>query len=154
MARFAPAIATLAFALVAVADAPAARAQSTAVDAATDAAASVASGDLAGAASEAADAIEGAAEAKLLIADMIGAQVKGPDGATLGTVENLVVVPGGTLVAAILAVQGTDGEHLPVPYRLVKVSGAADALGVSVPVGLEELRANEAVAALASALDL
>lgn len=123
-----------------------------AVEAAGDAASSVATGDLTGAASEAVDALKGADEARLLIADLIGAEVTGPGGQVLGTIEDLVAVPGGTLVAAILAVEG--GERLPVPYQLVEASRGADALGVSLPVGLEELRADETVAALASALDL
>ena len=122
------------------------------LDTATEAAGALASGDLGAAASAAAEAIRGAAEDRLLIADVIGAEVTGPDGASLGTVENLVAVPGGKLVAAVLAVEG--GERLPVPYELVKVSSAADTLGISLPVGLEELRADEAVAALAGALDL
>ena len=148
------AIASLAIAAPALAQSDGAQSDgaSGAVGAATDAASAAASGDLAGAADAAAEALRGAAEERLLIADLIGAEVAGPDGASLGTIENLVAVPGGTLVAAVLAVEG--GGRLPVPYRLVKVSGAADALGVSLPVGLEELRADEAVRSLASLLDL
>ena len=109
-------------------------------------------GDLAGAAKEAADTLKQAAADKLLVADMLGAEVTGPGGERLGTVENLVVVPGGKLVAAILALEG--GEKLPVPYRMVKVSRAQEKLGVSLPVTLEDLRGDEAVEALAEALDL
>ena len=153
-APLAPTLLALALA-PALAPAPA-LAQSGAADAATDAASSLASGDLGTAASSAAEAVRGAAEARLLIAGMIGAEVTGPNGEALGTIENLVAVPSGTLVAAILAVEG--GERLPVPFELVKTtnraSGAADALGVELPIGLEELRADEAVTALADALDL
>lgn len=109
-------------------------------------------GDLAGATKEAADTLKQAAADKLLVADMLGAEVTSPGGERLGTVENLVVVPGGKLVAAILALEG--GEKLPVPYRMVKVSRAQEKLGVSLPVTLDDLRGDEAVEALAKALDL
>ena len=109
-------------------------------------------GDLAGAAKEAADTLKQAAADKLLVADMLGAEVTGPGGERLGTVENLAVVPGGKLVAAIIALEG--GDKLPVPYRMVKVSRAQQKLGVTLPVSLEDLRGDEAVKALASALDL
>ena len=108
-------------------------------------------GDLAGAAKGAAEALKEAAADKLLVADMIGAEVTDPSGATVGTVENLVAVPGGKLVAAILKVEG---GRLPVPYEMVKVSRAQEKLGVTVPVSLEDLRGDEAVRALAEALDL
>ena len=129
-------------------DGPAASAQG----AAKGAAKAAASGDLSSAATAAAEALKGAAEAKLLIADLIGADVTGPDDRKLGTVDDLVAVPGGRIVAAVLSVEG--GERLPVPFGLVKVANAADASGVSLPVTLDELRADEAIRTLADALEL
>ena len=109
-------------------------------------------GDVAGAAKEAADTLKSAAENKLLVADMLGAEVTGPGGEAIGTVENLAVVPGGKLVAAVIALEG--GDKLPVPYQMVKVSRAQEKLGVTLPVSLKDLRGDEAVKALAEALDL
>ena len=116
------------------------------------AAQAAASGDLSSAATGAAEALKGAAEAKLLIADLIGADVTGPDDRKLGTVDDLVAVPGGRIVAVVLSIEG--GERLPVPFELVKVARAADAAGVSLPVTLDELRADEAIRTLADALEL
>ena len=119
---------------------------------AKEAAGAAASGDLGSAAEAAAEALKGAAEARLLIADLIGAEVTGPGDGRLGTVDDLVAVPGGRIVAALLSVEG--GGRLPVPFELVKVAEAADSAGVSLPVTLEELRADEAVATLSKALGL
>lgn len=109
-------------------------------------------GDLAGAAESAAETLKSAAADKLLVADMLGAEVTGPGGEAIGTVENLAVVPGGKLVAAILTLE--NGERLPVPYQMVKVSRAQGKLDIELPVTLEDLRGDEAVNALAAALDL
>lgn len=87
---------------------------------------------------------------KLLIADMIGLEVKGPEGETLGTVEDLVAVPGGRLVAALLSLE--DGPRIAVPYAALKVTGARDALEATLPATAEELSGMGELGDLASAL--
>ncbi|WP_420391268.1 PRC-barrel domain-containing protein [Acuticoccus sp.] len=108
--------------------------------------------DLTGAASGAVDALSDAAEDRLRIADVLGASVTGPSGETVGTVEDLVAIPGGRLVAVILSLE--DGGRLGVPYQTLAVSRTSDALGLSLPVGIDDLRQNETVSQLSSALDL
>ena len=139
--------------------------------------------DISGAAEEAASQLSDAAADKLLLADMIGLEITGPNGDTVGTVEDLVAVPGGKLVAAVIRLgpandaeveddeppadgssdgsdaasadgAGDDGdEFIVVPYRVLKIDTAAEALGVSLPVPVEELQ-GPAMEALSDALGL
>ena len=69
---------------------------------------------------------EGAAD-QVLVADMLGRDVIGPDGTALGTLENLVVLPGGNLVAAVIA--RPEGRRIALPWDAAKAgvkAGAAD----------------------------
>lgn len=105
------------------------------------------------AASQAADELASKAEDKVLASEMIGREITGPDGDTLGEVEDLVVVPGGK-VMAVLVRPSDDGELVALPYQALKVSAAAeggDELGLSLPVDLEEARAIDGMQALTEA---
>jgi sporulation protein YlmC with PRC-barrel domain len=109
-------------------------------------------GDIASAAGSAVDALASSAKDKLLVKDMLGAEVKGPDGKTIGTVENLVVLPGGRIVAAIVATDAKDTGRIPVPFSAVKIARAGGKLGFELPVGLSELKGMKEVQALAGAV--
>ena len=87
---------------------------------------------------QAAQAIADAGVDKLLIADLVGSTLEGPGGEALGTVENLVAVPGGRLVAALVSLE--DGTRIAVPYAALKVAGAAGTARATVPMTAEELR--------------
>lgn len=87
----------------------------------------------------AARAILDAGVDEILIGDLIGTTIEGPEGEALGTVENLVAVPGGRLVAALMTLE--DGTRIAVPYQALKLSGAAEALEATLPVSADELRA-------------
>ena len=87
---------------------------------------------------------------KILIADLVGATIEGPEGEALGTVENLVAVPGGRLVAALMTLE--DGTRIAVPYQALKVQGAAETLEAALPVGADELSGMDELTDLAAAL--
>ncbi len=90
------------------------------------------------AASKAADELAKKGKASVLASEMIGREVTGPGGGALGTVQDLVVVPGGQVMAILVAPKG-GGAPVALPYRALKVSGAAkaaDQLGLSLPVSL------------------
>ena len=74
---------------------------------------------------------------KILIADLIGLEVRGPEGGPVGTVEDLAAIPGGRLVAALMTLE--DGTPIAVPYAALKVTGARDALEATLPVAAAEL---------------
>ena len=106
-------------------------------------------GDIAG---DATKTLSEKARQKVLVRGMLGSEITGPGGGTIGTLDNLVIVPGGQVVAAI--VKPEDGEPLALPYQALKVSAAASAgkaAGVSLPVGLEELRGMQSVKDLTAA---
>jgi PRC-barrel domain len=90
----------------------------------------------------AAQTIAEAAKDKVLVGDLIGQSLTGVEGDTIGTVENLVAVPGGRLVAAL--VRTSDGTRIAVPYAALKVSAAAQGLSATVPAseltGMGELQ--------------
>ncbi len=84
---------------------------------------------------------------------MIGRKVTGPDGDELGEVEDLVVAPGGQVVAVL--VKPDEGDRVALPYRALKVSGAASAseeMGLSLPIDLDEARAIDGMQALTDAV--
>lgn len=93
--------------------------------------------DGADALAEAAGAVIEEAKDAVLLADLIGREVTGPDGETLGTVEDLAAIPGGRLVAALIALE--DGPRVAVPYQALKVSRGADAVEAALPVGADDL---------------
>lgn len=105
--------------------------------------------DLASAASDALSAVTDAAEDTLLVGDIIGQDIAGPGGETLGTVENLVAIPGGRLVGIVVAPE--DGDRLVLPYQMLKIDTAAETTGLSLPVTLADARAMEAVGKLTEA---
>ncbi len=94
----------------------------------------------------AAKALRQAGENALYVGDLLGAEVTGPGESVVGTVENLVAVPGGQLVA-IVVVTG-EGERVPVPYKAVKVARTTDRLGLTLDVSLEDLKGRSAFSAL------
>ncbi|UEM18583.1 hypothetical protein JL100_015810 [Skermanella mucosa] len=107
--------------------------------------------DVTSAAKSAAKTLGSAAQDKLLVRDMLGAGVSGPGGKTVGTVEDLVAIPGGRIVAAIIATDAADMGRIPVPFTMVKVSRTAGKLGLDLPVGLSELKNMKEIQALAAA---
>ena len=99
------------------------------------------------------EALQDASADKVMVSAMMGRKVRGPGGETLGTLEDLVVIPGGKIVAIL--VRPDEGEPVALPYQALKVSGAASAAGeagLSLPVGLDEARAMEGMQALTSAV--
>ena len=107
-----------------------------------------------GAAQKAADQLKGNAKSKLLASQVIGRQITGPGGKTAGTVEDLVVVPGGQVVAILVNPSG-GGQPVALPYGALKVSAAssaADEMGLSLPVGLDEVRGMQGMQALTEAV--
>ena len=87
----------------------------------------------------------------MLVKDMLGTEVTGPGGNVVGTVENLVVVPGGKVMAVII--KPKDGQPVALPYGALKVSTAASAansIGLTLPISLDDLRGKEAVQKLTS----
>ena len=99
----------------------------------------------------AAQAIVDAGAESVLLAGLIGSTVAGPGGEALGTVENLAAVPGGRLVAALMTLE--DGTRIAVPYQALKVTGAAETLEATLPLGADELRGMDELTDLASQLD-
>ena len=78
----------------------------------------------------------------LLVREMLGREITGPGGETVGTLGNLVIVPGGRVAAIV--VLPTDGDPIVLPYQALKLSAAAstgDAVGLSLPMDLDEARA-------------
>ena len=98
----------------------------------------------------AAQAILEAGVDKILIGDLIGTTIEGPEGEALGTVENLVAVPGGRLVAALMTLE--DGTRIAVPYQALKVSGAAETVQATLPMSAGDLRGMSELTDLAEQL--
>lgn len=88
--------------------------------------------DFAQTAGDAVATLRDAATEKVLIRDLLGQDVTGPSGRSLGTVENFAMIPGGRLVAIVL--QLTDGDRVALPYQVLTVSTAAETLELSVPM--------------------
>lgn len=110
-------------------------------------------GRIGDAAQKAADQLAGKAKSKLLASAMIGREITGPGGDTVGTVEDLVVIPGGQVVAVL--VKPGEGQPVALPYGALKVSAAssaAEGVGLSLPVGLEDARAMQGMQALTEAV--
>ena len=99
---------------------------------------------------EAATTIAEAGVDEVLVGDLIGLEVKGPEGEPIGTVEDLAAVPGGRLVAALMTLE--DGTRIAVPYAALKVTGARDAVEAALPVAAEELAEMPELKELAEAL--
>ncbi len=88
--------------------------------------------DVATATKDALSALESAGRERLLVGSLIGSDVSGPDGEVVGTVDDLVVIPGGRIVAALI--QPRDGgDVVPVPYQLVKLSHGAETVSAFLP---------------------
>lgn len=105
------------------------------------------------AAASAAQTLEKSAKGHLLVAEMLGSEIAGPSGDTLGTLENLVVIPGGKIVAAI--VKPKQGDPIALPYQALKVSAAASAgkkTGLTLPIELEKARGMSALQDLTAAV--
>lgn len=100
---------------------------------------SMAPGDVASAANSAVQALTSAAKDKVLVKDLLGASVTVPGGDTVGTVENLVVLPGGRVIAAIIATKSSQTGRIPVPFASVKLSQASGKIGVMLPASVSEL---------------
>lgn len=110
------------------------------------------SGGIASAAKSAAGALASAGKDKLLVKDMLGAEVTGPGGETIGTVENLAVIPGGRVVAALLSTRSKDTGRIAVPFSAVKISRGAGKLGLGLPMSLSKLKSMDKVQALTKAV--
>jgi sporulation protein YlmC with PRC-barrel domain len=87
----------------------------------------------------------------LLIADLLGREVVGPDGGSLGTVEDFVLIPGGNLVAALIA--RPDAPTIALPYEAVSAGVAVNG-PVEIPMTGAEIDGSEALARLSRALGL
>jgi sporulation protein YlmC with PRC-barrel domain len=105
--------------------------------------------DASGIASAARTLAEAGAD-RLLLADLIGQEIIGSDGSTVGTVEDFVATPGGRVVAALVSMP--DGTRLAVPYAAIKVVGAAETAGLEVPVTASELQEMGELRSLAESL--
>jgi len=108
--------------------------------------------DLGPAATDALQSLRDAARDRVLVGDLMGAEVDGPSGEALGTVRNLAAIPGGRLVAVVIELP--DGERVAVPWQLVSLSRTADAVGLSVPVRADALLENQAVKEMSDLLGL
>ncbi len=106
------------------------------------------------AAQKAADQFGQKAKSKLLASKMLGQEVTGPGGGTVGTLQDLVVVPGGQVIA-VLVKPSDGGQPVALPYQAMKVSAASSAAGkagLSLPVSLEDARAIQGMQALTKAV--
>ncbi|WP_181707653.1 PRC-barrel domain-containing protein [Chthonobacter rhizosphaerae] len=108
--------------------------------------------DLATAAESAAATLSKSAKDSLLVRDLLGAEVTAPGGDVSGTVQDLVVVPGGRIVAAIVEPKAKGADPVPVPFAAVKVKKSASRLQVELPEPLSSLKSDKSVAALAKAI--
>ncbi|TFL20123.1 PRC-barrel domain-containing protein [Jannaschia formosa] len=102
-------------------------------------------------AADAAERLRDAAEDRLTLADSLGAEVIGPDGESIGTVEDFVALPGGNLVAAVIAREG--GDRIALPWDIVQ-AGLAAGSEIEIPMTGSELDGAEALQDLSDALDL
>ena len=97
----------------------------------------------------AAQSLAQAGQDKLLVRDLLGQPLTGSDGATVGTIENFAVIPGGRIIAVIVSTG--DGTRIAVPYTAVKVASAAKA-GLQASVPASELTGMPELQSLANAL--
>lgn len=100
---------------------------------------------------EAASKIGDKAADSLLVRDLLGKEIKGSDGETVGTIDDFVVVPGGRLVAAM--VKTDDDTRIAVPFAAVKVTGRAEDAGLDLPVKASEVREMDELKELADKLE-
>ncbi len=104
---------------------------------------------------DAARALAGMAEDKLLVADLLGMELTGRDGAVIGTVTDFVVIPGGRLIAAVLSGgEGDDGDgsgRIVVPFAAIKLNQGADRV-MGLTLTAEEVRGPEDLRSLSSTL--
>lgn len=96
----------------------------------------------------AAESLESKLGDRLLVRDLLGKELKGADGESVGTIEDLAVVPGGRVIAAIVSTG--DGSRIAVPFAAVKLADSASR--VEVPVAASELTGMSALGSLATAL--
>jgi PRC-barrel domain len=94
--------------------------------------------------------LAGMASDRLLIKDLLGQELAGPDGNSVGTIEDLVVVPGGRVVAAL--VETSDGTRLAIPFAAVKLASAADGPPVSTTLKADEIKGMSELKTLAQTL--
>ena len=97
----------------------------------------------------AAQTLSGQVGDKLLIRDLLGKELTGSGGEVVGTVENLVAIPGGRLIAALVS---TESGQIAVPFAAIKVVGAAESSGLEVPVPASELTGMAELRSLAESL--
>jgi sporulation protein YlmC with PRC-barrel domain len=98
----------------------------------------------------AAQALSEAGMDRLLIKDLIGKELTGSDGNTIGTVEDFAVIPGGRIIAALVST--SDGTRLAVPYAAIRVANAATSASLQVPISASELLDMGELQSLASSL--
>lgn len=106
---------------------------------------------------EAARDLAGRVADHVLVADMLGRDVIGPDGEALGTLGDLVVLPGGNLVAAVVDLGDGDGEggggRIALPWDAAK-AGVRAGEPVEVPFTRAEIEGDAALRDLSAALGL
>ncbi|CUH33554.1 PRC-barrel domain protein [Jannaschia seosinensis] len=108
--------------------------------------------DVLSSATDVASEIADAAEDRLLIADILGREMIGADGNSIGTVENFVVLPGGNLVAAVIARK--DGSRIALPWKAVQAGLAVEGSDITLPMSGEEIDGSEPLRKLTDSLDL
>ncbi len=108
----------------------------------------MAPGDVASAAAKAAQVLRSVAKDKLLVRDLLGAPVSEPGGGKVGTVADLVVIPGGRVVAALISTKDKNMGRIPVPFSAAKVTHTAGKLGMTLPVSLSDLKRMKEVQSL------
>ncbi len=85
-----------------------------------------------------------------LVEGMLGREIKGSDGETIGEIKDLVVIPGGRIPAALVEVDGD--TTIAVPFGAVKLSGSADEAGLDLPLTKSEVEDMDELQKLAEEL--
>lgn len=109
--------------------------------------------EVASAVTEAASQLKSRGKDKIMISKVLGSQVKGPSGQTYGTVDDLVIIPGGRVVAALIK-PSDGGDIVPIPYTALKLGSASAKGNVVISQSLDEIRDSQATEELRAALDL
>jgi sporulation protein YlmC with PRC-barrel domain len=99
---------------------------------------------------EAAKKLAKQAQDRFLIADLIGQELTGRDGKTVGTVQNFAVAPGGRILAAV--VTRPDGTRIAVPFSAVKLAGTLAKPRIEAVLSAAELKGMAELEALAGSL--
>jgi sporulation protein YlmC with PRC-barrel domain len=99
----------------------------------------------------AAKSLSEVAKDALLIKDLLGLEVAGADGKSLGTVENFAVAPGGRLIAALLELKD-GGRMIALPAGAIKLASAAQGGSLDLLVPASDVTSAAELESLAGAL--